>query len=77
VIWLTETRAAWPVVTQMLYSIMKTKIEGLLSLEPARVAAHVGTMLRATLAGGVDETVAPANREPSTLWGEAGRHGVG
>jgi hypothetical protein len=51
----------------MLYNGMKLKIEGLLSLEPARVAAHVGAMLRATLASRVEEGVAPASREPSTL----------
>jgi hypothetical protein len=79
VIWFTETRAAWPVATQMSYNDMKSKIEGLLSLEPARVAAHVGAMVRATLAGWVDEVGggSPASREPSTLWGEAGRLGVG
>jgi hypothetical protein len=69
VLWLTETRAAWPVATQMSYSDMKSKIEGLLSLKPTRIAAHVGATLRAILAGGVDEAVAPAGRELSTLWG--------
>jgi hypothetical protein len=51
----------------MLYNDMKSKIEGLLSLKPARVAAHVGATLQATLAGGVEEGVAPASLEPSTL----------
>jgi hypothetical protein len=62
---------------QMSYNDMKSKIEGLLSFEPAHVAAHVGATLRITLAGGVDDAVAPASREPSTLCGEAGRRGVG
>jgi hypothetical protein len=61
----------------MSYNDMKSKIEGLLSLEPARVGAHVGATLPATLAGGVEEGVAPASHKPSTLWGEAGRRGVG
>jgi hypothetical protein len=51
----------------MSYNDMKSKIEGLLSLEPARVAAHVGATLRAMLAGGVEKGVAPVSREPSTL----------
>jgi hypothetical protein len=51
----------------MLYNDMKSKIEGLLSLEPARVADHVGATLQAMLPGGVEEGVAPASREPSTL----------
>jgi hypothetical protein len=51
----------------MLNNDMKSKIEGLLSLEPAHVAAHVGAMLQATLAGRVEEGVAPASHEPSTL----------
>jgi hypothetical protein len=68
-VWLTETRAAWPVVTQMSYNDMKSRIEGLLSLEPACVAAHVGAMVRAMLAGRVNEVGggAPASREPPTL----------
>ncbi len=73
--WFTETRAAWPEVTQMSYSDMKLKIEGELMSEPARIAAHVGAKLRATLAGRVEGVVSPASREPSTLWGEAGRRG--
>ncbi len=77
VIWLTEMCAACPVATQMSYNNMKSKIEGLSSLETARVTAHVGVTLQATLASGVDEGGAPASREPSTLWEEAGRRGVG
>ncbi len=72
VIWLTETRTAWPMETQMSYNAMKSKIKVLLSLEPARVAAHVGATMRARLAGGVDEGGAPSSHELSTLWGEAG-----
>ncbi len=57
----------------MLYNDMKEKIEGVVSLEPARVAAHAG----ATLVGrGEGNGGAPASRKPSTLWGEAGRLGV-
>ncbi len=57
---------------------MKSKIEGELVSEPARIAAHVGATLRATLAGRVEGVVgSPANRELSTLWGEVGRHGEG
>jgi hypothetical protein len=68
-IWFTEMRAVWPVVTRMSYNDMKSKIKGLLLLEPARVAAHVGATVRATLAGWVDEVGggAPASRKPSTL----------
>jgi hypothetical protein len=54
-------------VTQLLYSDMKSKIEGELSLKPARVAAHVGATLRTTLAGSVDEAVVhqpAASRQP-------------
>jgi hypothetical protein len=62
----------------MSYSNMKSKIEGELTSEPARIAAHVGVTLRVTLAGRVaGDAVTPASREPSTLWGEAGRRGVG
>jgi hypothetical protein len=63
----------------MSYNDMKSRIEGLLSLAPIRVAAHVGATVRATLAGCVREVGggAPASREPSTLYGEAGRRGVG
>ncbi len=62
----------------MSYSDMKLKIDGELVTEPARVAAHVGATLRATLAGIVTGgVVTPASRKPSTLWGEAGRQGVG
>jgi hypothetical protein len=54
------------------------KIEGVVSLEPAHVAAHAGAMLQATLAGrGEGDGGAPASLEPSTLWGEAGRLGLG
>ncbi len=57
---------------------MKLKMEGELVTEPARVAAHVGATLRAALAERVaGDVVTPASREPSTLWGEAGRRGVG
>jgi hypothetical protein len=57
---------------------MKSKMEGELVTEPALVAAHVGATLRATLAGRVaGDVVTPASHEPSTLWGEAGRRGVG
>jgi hypothetical protein len=68
-VWHTETRAAWPVVTEMSYNDMISRIEGLLLLEPACVAAHVGAMVRATLAGGVSEVGggAPASRQLSTL----------
>jgi hypothetical protein len=61
----------------MLYSDMKSSIEGLLSLTPARVAAHDEAKLRAGgIEGGEDD--APASRKPSTLCvGEAGRRGVG
>jgi hypothetical protein len=65
--WFTETRAAWPEVTQMSYSDMKSKIEGEPVSEPARIAAHVGATLRATLLGRVEGVVSPASREPSTL----------
>jgi hypothetical protein len=53
----------------MSYNDMKLKIEGLLSLEPARVAAHKGATVQATLAGGVSEVGggAPASHESSTL----------
>jgi hypothetical protein len=51
----------------MLYNHMKSKIEGLLLLEPACVAAHVGATLRVMLAGGVEDVGTPASREPSTL----------
>jgi hypothetical protein len=62
-----------PVVMQMSYSVMKEKIEGVVSLEQARVAAHAG----ATLAGrGEGDGDVPASRKPSTLWGEASRLGV-
>jgi hypothetical protein len=62
----------------MSYSDMKSTIEGELVSEPARIAAHVGTTLRVTLAGRVaGDAVTPASREPSTLWGEAGRRGMG
>ncbi len=66
-----------PVLTQISYNDMKSKIEGLLSLKPACAAAHVGATLQATLAGGVVEGVAPASCELSTLWGKVGRRGVG
>jgi hypothetical protein len=57
----------------MSYNDMKEKIEGVVSLEHARVAAHAG----ATLAGrGEEDGDAPASSKPSTLWGEAGRLGV-
>jgi hypothetical protein len=60
----------------MSYSDMKSKIEGKLVSEPARIAAHVGATLRAMLAGRVEgDVVSPVSREPSTLWGEAGRGG--
>jgi hypothetical protein len=59
----------------MSYSDMKSKIEGKLVSEPARIAAHVGATLRAMLDGRVGDVVSPASREPSTLWGEAGRRG--
>jgi hypothetical protein len=74
-----ETCTAWPVATQMLYSDMKSSIEGLLSLEPTREVAHKGTMLWAgRVEGGEGEGGAPACHEPSTLCeGEADRHGVG
>ncbi len=62
----------------MSYNDMKSKIAGELVSEPARVAAHVGATLQDVLAGRVaGEEVTPASREPSTLWGEAGRLGVG
>jgi hypothetical protein len=78
VLWFTDTCAACPVATQMSYSDMKEKIEGVVSLEPAHVAAHAGAMLRVTLAGrGESDGSAPASRTPSTLWGEAGRLGAG
>jgi hypothetical protein len=77
-LWFTDTRAACPVVIQMSYSDMKEKIEGVVLLEPARVAAHAGAMLRITLAGrGESDGSAPAICTPSTLWGEAGRLGAG
>jgi hypothetical protein len=54
------------------------KIEGVVSLEPARVAAHAGAMLQAALAGrGEGDGGASASLEPSTLWGEAGKLGLG
>jgi hypothetical protein len=54
----------------MSYSDMKSKIEGELISEPARIAAHVGATLRVTLAGRVaGDAVTPASREPLTLWG--------
>jgi hypothetical protein len=61
----------------MSYNDMKLRIEGLLLLAPARVAAHVGATVRATF-GRLSEVGggAPASREPSTLYGEAGRRGV-
>ncbi len=65
-LWHTETRAAWPVATQMSYD-MKSKTEGLLSLDPTCVAAHVGATLRVTLAGGVEDAGTTASREPPTL----------
>jgi hypothetical protein len=62
----------------MSYNDMKEKIEGVVSLESARVAAHAGATLWATLAGrGEGDGGAPASHKPSTLWGEAGRLGVG
>jgi hypothetical protein len=74
---LTETHATWAVATQMSYSDMKSSIEGLLSLKPARVAAHEEATLRAGRVQG-GEGDSPASREPSTLCeGEAGRHGIG
>jgi hypothetical protein len=78
VIWFTQTRVASPAVTQLSYSDIKSNIEGELSLEPARVAAHMGATLRPTLAHRVDEGVggSPASHKPSTLWGEAGRRDV-
>jgi hypothetical protein len=61
----------------MLYSVLKSRIEGLLSFEPAHVVAHVGATLQAGREEG-REGDAPASREPSTLRGrEAGRCGVG
>ncbi len=66
-LWHTETLAAWPVATQMSYNDIKSNIEGLLSLKPAHVAAHVGATLRVMLAGGVDDAGTPASREPLTL----------
>jgi hypothetical protein len=73
-----EIRAAWPEKTQMSYNDMKSRIAGELMSEPARVAAHVGATLPVELAGCVTgDEVTPASREPSTLWGEAGRRGVG
>jgi hypothetical protein len=63
----------------MSYNDMKLNIEGLLSLEPACVAAHEGAMLWATflairVEGGVG--VSPASCMPSTLCEEeAGRRG--
>jgi hypothetical protein len=57
----------------MSYSDMKENIDGMVSLEQARVAAHAG----ATLSGsGEGDGDVPASRKPSTLWGEAGRLGV-
>ncbi len=48
VIWFTEMHAAWPVVTHMSYNDMKSRIDGLLLLEPTCVAdANKGAMLRA------------------------------
>ncbi len=62
----------------MSYNDMKWKIAGEEVKEPARVAAHVGATLRVSLAGWVTGgEVTPAGRVPSTLWGEAGRYGVG
>jgi hypothetical protein len=62
----------------MSYSDMKSKIEGELVFEPARIAAHVGATLQITMVGRVaGDVVTPASREPSTLWGEAGRRGEG
>jgi hypothetical protein len=61
----------------MSYNDMKSKIEGLLLLDPACVVAHMCAMLRVTLAGGVENAGTPASHEPSTLWREAGRRGVG
>ncbi len=77
--WFTETRVARPAATLLSDSDIKSNIEGELSLKPARVAAHVEATLRPTLARRVDEGVGgtPASREPSTLWGEAGRRDVG
>jgi hypothetical protein len=70
--------SAWPEETHMSYSDKKSKIEGELVSEPARIAAHVGATLRVTLAGRVaGDAVTPARREPSTLRGEGGRRGVG
>jgi hypothetical protein len=61
----------------MSYSVMKLRIEGLLSLKPARVVAHVGAKLQAGRAEG-RESDAPASRELSTLCGgEEGWRGVG
>ncbi len=57
----------------MSYSDMKEKIEGVVSLEQARVPAHAGAMLAGRGEGDGD---IPASRKPSTLWGEAGRLGV-
>jgi hypothetical protein len=61
-----------PLATHMSYSDMKSSIEGLLSLTPARVAAHDEATLKAGgIEGGEDD--APASRKPSTLCvGEAG-----
>jgi hypothetical protein len=60
----------------MSYRDIKERIDGVVSLEPARVVAHAGATLRVTFAGR-GEGGAPASRKPSTLWGEAGRLGVG
>jgi hypothetical protein len=77
-LWFTDTRASCLVATQMSYRDMKEKIEGVVSLEPAHVAAHTGATLRVTLAGrGESDGRALASHTPSTLWGEAGRLGAG
>jgi hypothetical protein len=65
--WAVMARLRVLLATQMSYNDMKSQIEGLLLLEPASVAPHVGATLRAALACGVEEGVAPASREPSTL----------
>jgi hypothetical protein len=41
-----ETHSAWPEVTQMSYSDMKSKIEGELVSEPARKVANVSACCR-------------------------------
>jgi hypothetical protein len=60
----------------MSFSDMKSSIEGLLSLTPARDAAHDEARQAGGIEGGDDD--APASRKLSTLCvGEAGRRSVG